>query len=137
MITFSDIQDAFFFVSSAGYGMHSAVLCKDTGQIFYRSEMGDIDEAEDKDLDLDKCIEIPHKNDLDLGQSLIFEFIQMHLPDDYDRVREIFRRPGAYGRFKDLLDSKGLLEIWNAFEKQREEEVLQRWCTENEIELSG
>lgn len=136
MIKFSDIQEGFFFVSSAGYGMHSAVLCKDTGKIFYRSEMGDIDEAEDEDVDLDKCIKIPHKNDLDLGQSLIFEFIQMHLPDDYDRVRQMFRRPGAYGRFKDLLDSKGVLEIWYAFESQREEEVLRRWCTENEIELS-
>jgi hypothetical protein len=35
MIKFSDIQDAFFFVSSAAYGMHSAVLRKDTGQILY------------------------------------------------------------------------------------------------------
>lgn len=136
MIKFSDIQDAFFFVSSAGYGMHSAFLCKDTGKSFYRSEMGDFDEMDDEDLDLEKCIEIPHKNDLDLGQSLIFEFIQMHLPDDYDRVRQMFRRPGAYGQFKDLLDSKRVLEIWYAFEKQREEEALRRWCTENEIELS-
>jgi len=136
MITFSDIQDAFFFVSSAGYGMHSAVLCKDTGKISYRSEMGDIDETEDEDVDLGKGIEIPHKNDLDLGQDLVFEFIQMHLPDDYDRVRQMFRRPGAYGRFKDLLDSKGLLEVWYAFEKQREEEALRQWCTENEIKLS-
>jgi len=43
MIRFSDIQGAFFFVSSAGYGMNSAVLCKDTGKILYRSEMGDVD----------------------------------------------------------------------------------------------
>ena len=31
MVSFTDIQDAFFFVSSAGYGMHSAVLNKDAG----------------------------------------------------------------------------------------------------------
>ena len=136
MIKFSDIQDAFFFVSSAGYGMNSALLCQDTGKIYYRSEMMDMDETDDEDLDLKKCIEIPHKNDLDLGQRLVFEFVQMHLPDDYDRVRQIFRRPGAYGRFKDLLDSKGLLEVWYAFEKQREEEALRQWCTENEIKLS-
>ena len=59
--------------------------------------------------------EIPHKNDLDLGQALVFEFAASHLPDEYDRVRDIFRRRGAYGRFKDLLDSKGLLETWYRF----------------------
>jgi hypothetical protein len=75
MIKFGDIQDAFFFVSSAAYGMNSAFLRKDTGQILYRSEMGDIDEIGDEDLDGDTYIEIPHKNDLDLGQRLVFEFI--------------------------------------------------------------
>jgi hypothetical protein len=36
-----------------------------------------------------------------------------------------------------LLDSKGILEIWNDFERQREEQVLRQWCMENEIEISG
>jgi hypothetical protein len=63
MIKFSDIEDAFSFVSSDRYGMHTALLNKDTGQIYYRSEMGDIDEIDD-DLDWNNCIGIPHKNDL-------------------------------------------------------------------------
>jgi len=136
MIRFSDIQEAFFFVSSAGYGMHSAVVCKDTGQILYRSEIGDVDEIEGKDLDPDMCVAIPHKNDLNLGQSLVLEFVETHMPDDYDRVRKIFRKRGAYGRFKDLLDRKGLLQRWYDFENQREEETLRRWCMDNEIPLS-
>jgi hypothetical protein len=137
MIKFGDIQDAFFFVSSAAYGMNSALLRKDTGQILYRSEMGDIDEIGDELFDWDTCIEIPHKNELALGQPLVFEFIETHLPDEYHRVREIFRRHGAYGRFKHFLESRGLLESWYAFESQREEQVLRQWCEENEIELSG
>lgn len=32
MLRLNDIEDAFFFVSSASYGMHSAVLSKKTGQ---------------------------------------------------------------------------------------------------------
>ncbi len=135
MIKFSDIQDAFFFVNSPPYGMNSAFLRKDTGQILYRSEMGDIDEIGDEDLDRDTYIEIPHKNDLDLGQRLVFEFIETHLPDEYHRVQQIFRRRGAYGRFKDFLESRGLLESWYAFESQCEEQVLRQWCEENEIEL--
>jgi hypothetical protein len=137
MIKFGDIQDAFFFVSSAAYGMNSALLHKDTGQILYCSEMGDIDEIGDEDLDSDMYIEIPHKNDLDLGQRLVFEFIKTHLPDEYHRVEQIFRRRGAYGRFKGFLESKGLLESWYAFESQREEQALRQWCERNEIELSG
>jgi hypothetical protein len=136
MIKFSDIQDAFLFVSSAGYGMNTAILCKDTGQILYRSEMGDLDEIDDDDLDWDKCIKIPHKNDLDMGQSLIFEFVEMQSPGDYNDVQQIFRKRGAYRRFKDFLERKGLLEMWYDFENKREEQALRQWCLENEIELS-
>ncbi len=136
MIKFSDIQDAFLFVSSAGYGMHTAILCKDTGQILYHSETGDLDEADEDVLDWDMCIEIPHKNDLDMGQSLIFEFVEMQLPGDYQRVRQIFQKRGSYRRFKDFLETKGLLEMWYDFEGKREEQALRQWCLENEIELS-
>ena len=136
MIKFSDIQDAFLFVSSAGYGMSTAILCKDTGQILYQSEMGDLNEIDDDDLDWDMCIAIPHKNDLDMGQSLIFEFVEMQSPGDYNDVQQIFRKRGAYRRFKDFLERKGLLEMWYDFENKREEQALRQWCLENEIELS-
>ena len=137
MIRFSDIQDAFFFVCSAGYGMNSAVLCKDTGKILYRSQMAEIDEIGDEDLDWDTCIEIPHKNDLDLGERFVFEFVERQLPDEYHRVQQVFRRRGAYGRFKDFLESRGLLKSWYDFEGQREEQGLRQWCKENDIALSG
>jgi hypothetical protein len=137
MAKLSDIHDAFLFVSSGGHFDNVAVLCKDTGEILYRSDLGDIDEIEGKDLDLDMCIAIPHKNDLDLGQELVFEFVETYMPDGYDEVRQIFRRRGAYGRFKDFLERRGLLQKWYDFETQREEEALRDWCRENEIELSG
>ena len=137
MLKFSDVQDAFFFVSSAGHGMHSAVLRRDTGQIYYRSEEGDLDEITDQDLDGGRCIDIPHKNDLGLGEQLVFGFVENHLPDEYQHVQQIFQGRGAYGRFKDLLDSKGLLQSWYDFEDQREEQALRQWCNENELELSG
>jgi hypothetical protein len=136
MITFSDIQDAYLFVSSAPYGDHSAVLRMDTGQILYSSEMGGIDEIEDADLDGEQCIEIPHKNDLDLGKALVFDFVETHMADAYDDVRQMFRSQGAYSRFKRMLESKGLLESWYDFEQRREEEALRDWCRDNKIELS-
>jgi hypothetical protein len=136
MIKFSNIQDAFFFVSSASYGMNTVILPKDTGQILYHSEMGDLDEIDDDDFDWDTCIEIPHKNDLDMGKNLIFEFVEMQLPDDYHYVQQIIRKRRAYRRFKDFLETKGLLEMWYDFESKREEQALRKWCLDNEIELS-
>jgi len=136
MIKFSDIEDAFLFVGSDRYGMHTALLNKDTGQLYYRSEMGDLDEIDD-DVDWSNCIAIPHKNDLGLGQELVFEFVNNHLVDEYDRVHQIFRKRGAYGKFKNLLESKGLLQDWYDFENQQEEQALRQWCKEQGIEISG
>ena len=136
--SFSEIENAFMYVGSAMYGMNSAVLCKDTGKILYRSDMAGIDEIEDKDdLDRDQCIEIPHKNDLDLGGNLVFEFVEEYIPDDYERVREMFRRSGAYSRYKALLERRGLLKKWHDIENSREERALRNWCKDNEIELDG
>ena len=135
MISFSDIENAYMFVSSAPYGMNSAVLCKKTGQIFFQSDMSDIDETEEEDLDWNNCIEIPHKNDLNLGEQLVFAFVDKHIPDEYNSVYRIFRRRGAYGRFKNHLDSIGMLDTWYDFEDKHEKQALRKWCQENEIAL--
>lgn len=137
MINFRDIQDAFHFVGSDSYGMHTAVLDKRTGKIFWRSEMGDLDEISDAEIDWEHCIEIPHKNDLDLGRELVYDFVLEHLPDEYDRVVDYFHGPGAYRMFKELLHARGLLQAWFDFEKQEEERALREWCFENEIDISG
>jgi hypothetical protein len=57
------------------------------------------------------------------------------LADELDRGQQIFSYRGAYRRFKDLLDHKGLLQSWYDFENQREEEALRGWARENKIEL--
>jgi hypothetical protein len=137
MVIFDDIQDAFNFVGSGSYGMHSAVLNKQTGEMYWRSEMGDLDEISEADIDWDHCVEIPHKNDLDLGRELVFDFLIEHLPDEYDRVIGYFSGPGAYRLYKELLERKGLLQHWFDFEKHEEEKALREWCSVNEIEISG
>jgi len=136
MIKLSDVEEAFFFVSSASYGLHRAILDKDTGQIYYSSEMGDLDEIGSHEMELVNFIEIPHKNDLDLGQELINEFVQVYLPDEYNHVHQIFKRPGAYSRFKYFLESKGLLQTWYDFENQHTASSLRQWCEENGLDIS-
>jgi hypothetical protein len=117
--------------------MHRALLCLDNGEIYYHSEDGDLDELDEDKFDCDNFLVIPHKNDLDLGQKLVFEFAEMRLPDDLDRVSQIFSRRGAYRRFKDLLEDRDLLQSWYDFENQREEEALREWCRENEVVLKS
>ena len=133
-IKFSDIEDAFFFVSMGEMYMNSAILCIETGQIFYISDFGDSDELpEDIDDDLDKYIEIPHKNELNLGKPLVLEFTAMYLSDNLEKVNSFFYQKGAYSRFKNLLEEKGLLDKWYAFEKAEQENALMEWIKENNI----
>ena len=133
---YDDIESAYNFVSSAGYGLNSAYLDVKTGEIFYRSELTGTDELDEKDNGSDPLIAVPHKNDLDLGQSLIFEFVEDNLPDAYDEVRYIFRNRGAYSRYKELLASRGMLEAWYRFEQDRIREALRSWCERNEVPLA-
>ena len=49
----------------------------------------------------------------------------------------IFRRKGAYSRYKDFLESKGVLENWYEYENERQKVALKEWCKENNIEVKG
>ena len=62
---------------------------------------------------------------------LVFEFVSRALPDEYERVRSIFSRRGAFARFKDLLERKDLLEQWYKFENEATERALKQWCEQN------
>jgi hypothetical protein len=51
-------------------------------------------------------------------------FAHQELPDRYEEVEAIFRRRAAYGWFKDVLRSVGLLEKWYKFEEASLDEAL-------------
>jgi hypothetical protein len=135
-ISFSDLQDAFMFVNFGELGENEAYLDIQSGKIYCHSSYGDNEEELPDDLHHEKYIEIPHKKELDLGTPLVFNFVDQFLPYDYDEVRRIFSRRGAYSRYKDLLAERGVLERWYEFENKAEEAVLREWCEENGIELS-
>lgn len=128
VITFDTIEDAFLFVSSAAPGEHCAVVNRITGDSFFTSIISDYDELPDDVDESDDYIGIPHKNDLDLGKPLVMDFVQQRCPELVDRVLAIFSRRWAYGRYKDVLSEKNLLEKWYAFENQRTRDALMEWC---------
>ncbi|MFA7183534.1 MAG: UPF0158 family protein [Victivallales bacterium] len=137
MIKFDDIENAYEFVNFGSYGEHSAVLRKDTGEILYQSEFGELNEIEaaGEFLDEDNCVDIPHKNDLDLGKTLVFEFVEEKLPEKAGLVGNFFQHRGAYSNFKSLLETEGLLQAWFDFENSKTQKALRQWCEDNGIEL--
>ena len=136
---YDDLSLAFCFVSSAGPMNNQAYVSLDTGAICWVSESNPIEEDEPPD-DLetsDRYIAIPHKNELDLGNDLVFRFVEGRLPDRYADVVAIFRRRGAYARFKGLLAAERCLDEWHAFEAEATERALREWCEENGVYLAG
>jgi hypothetical protein len=136
-VSFSDLQLAFEFVSGGGMGENVAYLDRQSGKIYWHSEFEDNDEELPSDIDDEKYISIPHKRELDLGKPLVLDFAGEFLPDDYEEVRHIFSRRGAYPRYKDLLVRRGALDLWYDFSNKAEEAALREWCAENGIDLSG
>ena len=134
-MTYDTIEDAFLFVSSTVPFEHTAVVHRQTGESFYASDIAGYDELPEDLDESDEYIIIPHKNDLNLGKPLVINFVRSRCPEEIDRVLTIFRRRGAYGRFKDLLERKALLDEWYVFEQQRTRQALLLWCEENNIEL--
>ena len=90
-VSFSDLHLAFEFVSGGGMGENEAYLDRQSGKIYWHSEVGDNDEKLPDDIDDEKCISIPDKRELDLGKPLALDFAREYLPDDYDEVRQIFQ----------------------------------------------
>ena len=134
---FDDIEMAFYYVSSAQPFINHAYISRKTGDVYYTSELGDSDELPDDIDDASIYVSVPHKNHLNLGKRLVFEFVSEFLPDDYDQVSNIFRRKGAYSRFKRLLADRGKLDDWYSFEDERERRALLKWCEDNDIKIDS
>ena len=61
--TFSDIEDAVYFVSMEPYGTNEAFVSLDTGQTFLLSGNGDSDELPDDFEESNRYLAIPHNVD--------------------------------------------------------------------------
>ena len=101
-VKYDDLALAFDFVSFTGPMEHRAYLSLDTGAIYWISESNPIEEEElPDDLETsDRYIGIPHKNDLDLGNSLALRFAEERLPDRYTDVVTFFRHRGRIRAFQ-------------------------------------
>ena len=137
-LKYSDLLDGFEFASFGNSFDSCAFISLDRGTIHLTSSELELEEETPEDLDdATRYLAIPHKNDLDLGRSLALSFVKEALPNDYDRVASYFRKQGAYARFKDLLEIRGIIDQWFEYERTATEAALRRWCEENDIKLIG
>ena len=132
---YDDLELAFMFLNSGTQYENAAYVSRSTGQTFWRSEAADVDDLPDDVEANSDYVEIPHKNDLDLGQQLVWRFVRREIPGDEEKVRGLFSRRGAYGRYKSFLEEMGLLEKWHRFEDEMTKEVLLEWCVVNGIQI--
>jgi hypothetical protein len=107
----------------------------------WRSEFSDREEFNDEfpdDVEEDEhYVAIPDKRALGLGKPLALNFAREFLPEDFDEVRYMFSKRGAYQKFRALLTRRGALDRWYHFESKATERALREWCEFNSIEVTG
>ena len=102
------------------------------------SELDELnDELPDDIEDDEKYVAIPDKRELGLGKPLVLDFAREFLSNDFDEVRYIFSKKGAYAKFRALLIRRNVLERWYDFEAKGTEQALREWCELNAIEVAG
>jgi hypothetical protein len=140
-VKFQEILEGYSFADTGPEGSYRAILCRQTGKIYLEADHLDAEEFnEDLPEDIDdeeKYIDIPGKRELGLGKPLALDFAGEILPDDFDDVRYMFSRSGAYKKFRALLIRRDALDRWYEFEKKATERALREWCEVNSIEVEG
>lgn len=128
-VKYDDLELAYSFASDTCDIESTAWICRKTGKIYWESS--DLDDEFEVPHDVGDCslyASVPDQQELGLGTRLVFRFVKSKIPAHYDRVSSIFRRRGAYGRYKDFLQDQGLLEEWYEFENSTTENALRIWA---------
>ena len=138
VVRLEDLEMAFEFVSSGEPMEYEAYLSLETGAIHYHSEYGDLEEQLPDDIDDEyKYVAIPQKRYFGLGKRLALSFTEQFLPKNLDEVWEMFKRSGAFSKFKQLIEAHDQLDHWRLFESEALTQAIRQWCHDNEITLEA
>ena len=131
-VRFQDLDAALEWASSGAPFENTAFISRQTGEVFFKS-MGDYSEEElPEDIDDGTLyVAVPHKNDLDLGRELVFDFMESESPINVGIVAAYFRQRGAYSKYKAFLERESLLDRWYEFESEASRKALLSWAGEN------
>jgi hypothetical protein len=137
-VKYEDLESAFHWTSSGAPFENTALLHRQTGEVFLKSMHGDFDEDFPEDIeDGSIYIAAPHKNDLSLGRELVFDFIESNASQHQSKVESYFRQRGAYSKFKALLERESLLDEWYKYEAEATRKALLSWASENGLQITS
>lgn len=136
VIDYDTLDQALHWTSTYGDDQR-ALVSRTTGEIFFGGIYGAEGDLPADVGDPALYVAVPHRHDLDLGRPLVRRFCAEQLPPALaGQVEGLFRRAGAYSRFKDLLDRNGRLEAWFGYEADATERALRDWCRSVGLALS-
>lgn len=135
MLSLKEFLDAYQMTDFGVLTETRAFLNADDYSILVTSDFEEDDEEDvESRLANGRWIEFPNRHDLDLGKRLALRFADEYLDDaGYDRVCDFFSRSGAYGRYKDFLEDRGLLQKWYEYSELAEVNAVRWWLEENKI----
>ena len=136
-VEFDDFWLAVEFVSAGTVGENHVLLNIENGTLHYFCDDDETHGTPPQDSDADKYLAVPHKRDLGVEQELVLAFAYAYMPRDVAEVESLLRDEGALARWTSLLDGKNLLEKWQDYRAQAEEDALRAWCAEHGVELNG
>lgn len=135
-VEFDDLLAAFDWVNASYEGDNSAFVCRETGNIHWDSNSADIEDDLPDDVDDGRLyVAVPHGAELGLGRRLALAFTEQVLPESVSEVSGFFRRPGAYPRFRELLDREQRLDEWREFERAAIARALREWAEEHGVRV--
>jgi hypothetical protein len=134
-VDIDDLANAMMFLDHASDDAE-AWADRKTGAVYVRSTLGwETDDLPEDSDESSNYVALPSFRDLDLGNELVFAFVEAELPQDYEQVREMFRKKGAYGRFSRLLDARNARDKWHRFKDEQTEAALRAWCADHGLKV--
>ncbi len=134
-ITMEDLLEVYRTYNDQDLGIPFAMLNLETGEVHFQYEDAGVTEIPEGAEDSEDWVPMPDRYSLDLGKVQALDFTLAHMPEELERVKEMFRGRGGYRLFKDLLRRRGLLQKWRAFEDACLREALRAWGRRNGIRV--
>ena len=93
----AELIDGLEIASLSDMGECQAFICRQSCKVYTRMDPLDVGDEMNEDLpddidDGEKYVQLPDKRELNLGKPLVLDFVREVLPEDFDDVRDMFRR---------------------------------------------
>jgi hypothetical protein len=120
-----------------GDGRVTALVSRETGMIHLLN-----DEYTDEEAPMpsasgggDGYVPVPSAGTLGIGDGLVLRFAALHMAEDQNTVRDLFRNRDTEG-FARLLEERGAADTWERFHDETTQAALRRWCEEQGLQLA-